>query len=83
MDQATLTLLSQIGSVLFQAIELGIKYAPAIIADLKLAYSLATTGTALTPEQIASAENAVQAAHAALQAQIQADAVEDAIDPIT
>ena len=77
MDAATLVLLQQIGSVLFQIIELGIKYAPAIISDLKLAYALITSGTTLTPEQIAKAESALQAAHAALQAQVAQDAVTD------
>lgn len=78
MDPTTLALIEQIGSVLFQAVELGIKYGPAIIADLKLAFALATSGTALTDEQKAQAESSVQAAHAALQAQIAADAVTDA-----
>ena len=82
MDPATLALLEQIGAVLFQAIELGIKYAPAIIADLKMAYALATSGTTLTPEQIAAAESALQSAHAQLQAQIAADAALDTPTPV-
>lgn len=72
-----LALLEQIGSVLFQAIELGIKYAPAIISDLKLAFALVTSGTALTDDQKAQAEAAVQSAHAALQAAIAVDALVD------
>jgi hypothetical protein len=79
MNAATLALIEQIGSFLFQAVEAGIKYGPAIISDLRLAFSLATSGTALTPEQIASAELALQSAHAALQAQIAADASFDVV----
>ena len=77
MDAATLALLQQIVGVLFKAVELGIKYAPAIISDLKLSYELLTSGTALTPAQIAIAESTVQAAHAELQSLIAADAVQD------
>lgn len=73
-----LVLIEQIVSVLMQATEAGIKYGPAIIADLKLAYSLAISGTTLTPEQQIQADTAVANAHAALQAQIALDAQEDA-----
>lgn len=74
-----LALIEQIVGVLIQAVEAGIKYGPAIIADLKLAYALAASGTALTDDQKAQAQQAVQSAHAALQAQIASDAAIDVV----
>lgn len=73
-----LALIEQIVGVLIQAVEVGIKYGPDIIADLKLAYELATSGTALTDDQKLQAETALQKAHTSLQAQIAVDANEDA-----
>lgn len=70
-------LIQQIVSILLQAVEAGIKYGPAIISDLKLAYELATSGTALTPDELAKAETAVQNAHIDLQAQLLKDIQED------
>lgn len=72
-----LVIIQQIVSVLMQAVEAGIKYGPAIIADLKLAYSLATSGTTLTEDQIAQANQYVINAHTALQAQLALDTEED------
>lgn len=73
-----LALIEQIVGVLIQAVEAGIKYGPEIIADLKLAYDLATSGTELTDDQKAQAKAAVDNAHAALQAAVAADALVDA-----
>lgn len=72
-----MVLVEQIVSVLFQAVEAGIQYGPAILSDLKLAYSLAKSGTALTPEQQTAADSAVAAVHQQLQAQVASDAAED------
>lgn len=69
----------KIGAVLLQAVEAGITYGPAIIQDLKRVWDLATSGTALTPEQIADADNAVAAAHQLLQAAVAKDAQQDQI----
>lgn len=71
-----LVLIEQIVSVLMQAVEAGIKYGPAIIDDLKLAYDLATSGTALTDDQQLQADTALENAHAALQEQISKDAID-------
>lgn len=73
-----LALIEQIVGVLIQAVEAGIKYGPAIIADLKLAYALAKSGTTLTDDQKLQAEAAVQNAHADLQAQLSVDMKSDA-----
>lgn len=70
--------ISQIISILFQAVEADIKYGPAIIADLKLAYQLATSGTNLTEDQKAFADAAVAQAHKELQDQLAKDAQDDA-----
>lgn len=70
-------LVIKIGGLLFQALEAGIVYGPAIIADLQRVWSLATSGTTLTPEQIADADTAVAAAHQELQAAITKDAQDD------
>lgn len=78
-----LALIEQIVNVLIQGVELGIKFAPAIITDLKLAYALATSGTTLTDDQKAQADTAVANAHAALQAQIAQDAADDLTNPTT
>lgn len=69
-----LVLIQQIVSVLMQAVEAGIQYGPQIIADLKLAFGLATSGTTLTPDQQTQADTAVANAHADFQAQVAADA---------
>lgn len=73
-------LLEQIASILLQAVEAGIKYGPEIIADLKLVYNLATSGTTITPDQQVQADTAIANAHQALQAQISLDAQQDAGD---
>lgn len=75
MDTA---LIEEIINVLVQAVQYGIKYGPDVIADIKLAYQLASSGTTLTDDQIASARKAVADAHAALQTQIAADEQADA-----
>jgi hypothetical protein len=72
-----LAILLKIGGALFQAVEAGITYGPAIIEDLKRVWDLASSGTALTPEQIADADAAVAAAHQELQAAIAKDAQDD------
>lgn len=72
-----MVLIEQIVSVLMQAVEAGIKYGPAIISDIKLAYALASSGSAMTDDQKLQADTAVANAHAALQAQIQQDAIID------
>lgn len=71
----------QVVQVLIQGVTLGIKFAPAIIQDLELAYALATSGTTLTDDQKAQADAAVANAHAALQAQIALDAASDNLPP--
>ena len=71
-------IIEQIVNILLQAVEAGIKYGPAIIADLKLTYALATSGTAITPEQQAQADTAVANAHRELQDKLGADIAEDA-----
>lgn len=76
MDPATIALIEQIGSVLFQAIKLGIQYGPQLLADLEAVWGLIMSGSTLTPDQIATAEANVQAAHAQLQAKIAADTAE-------
>lgn len=80
MDLATI---QAIGAVLLQVIDFVMKYGPtiladaeAMIADLKLAWASATSGTPITAEQQAQidaaldkANNALTAAVAAQQAQ--------------
>lgn len=73
-----LVLIEQIFSVLMQAVQAGITYGPELVADLKLVYQLATSGTTLTPEQQTQADTALASAHAALQAQVATDAQTDA-----
>lgn len=72
-----LAIIEQIIEVLFQAVKYGIQYGPDIIKDLELAWSFATSGTALTDDQKAQADTAVMNAHQALQTQIALDAVND------
>lgn len=78
MDIATI---QAVGSVLMQVIDLLIKYGPTvmkdgetIIADLKLAWASATSGTPITADQqtqidaaLASANDGLAAAYAAQQ----------------
>lgn len=70
-------LVIKIGTLLFQALQAGIVYGPQILADLQRTWSLATSGTTLTPEQIADADASVAAAHQELQAAVAKDAVDD------
>lgn len=77
MDPATIAIIEQVFSVLIQAVQLGIKFAPAIISDIEQTYKLAMSGTILTDEQKTSAASTVAAAHQALQAQIALDAQQD------
>ena len=79
MDAASLAIIEQIVSVLIQAVQAGIKYGPDIIADLKLAYTLATSGTTLTPDQQAQADTALANAHKALQDAVATDAQTDGV----
>lgn len=67
-------LIIKIGALMFQALEAGIIYGPQILADLQRVWHLATSGSTLTPEQIADADAAVAAAHQELQAAISKDA---------
>lgn len=78
-----LVLIQQIGTALFQAIQLGVQYGPQLIADLQQLWSLATSGTALTPDQQNQADATLAAAHQTLQAQIAVDAQQDATDTTT
>lgn len=73
-------LIEEIGQILLQAIQLGIQFAPELIADIKLLWSLATSGTTLTADQQTKADTTLAAAHQALQAQVALDAQEDAAD---
>lgn len=75
-----LVLIQQIVSVLIQAAEAGIKYGPAIITDLKMAFDYATSGTTLTDEQLIAAKVAVENAYAALDAQLTSDIKTDEAD---
>lgn len=70
-------LIIRIGGLLFQAVEAGITYGPAIIHDLQRIWNLATSGTTLTPEQLAEADTALAAAHQQLQAAVAKAAQED------
>lgn len=74
-------LLEQIASILLQAIEAGIQYGPQIVADIRQLYSLAVSGTALTPAQQTQADQTFAAAHQALQASVAADAQTDGQTP--
>lgn len=73
-----LVLIEQIFSVLMQAVQAGIQYGPELIADLKLVYQLATSGTTLTPDQQTQADTVLASAHQALQAAVAVDAQQDA-----
>ena len=78
MDPVTLALLIKYAEMMVQAIELGIEFAPTLWSDIKNIISLLTSGTTLTPEQIAQADATLLAAHTQLQEQIAQDAIEDA-----
>lgn len=65
-----------------------IKYGPGlivdvenVIADLKLAWASATSGTPITPDQQTQIDNALEAANSALQAAVAAAALADAPPP--
>lgn len=73
-------IMGQVASALLQAAELGFRYVPAIVSDLRLAYEMATKDTDLTDDEQSIARAAVQSAHAALQAQIAKDVAEDEAD---
>lgn len=78
MDATTIAIIEQIFSVLVQAVQLGIKFAPQIVADIEQTYNLAISGTVLTDEQKVAAAITMASAHQALQAQVALDAQEDA-----
>lgn len=70
-------LIEEIIQLLIQAVTAGIQFGPQIVADIKLVWALATSGTALTTEQQTQADTALASAHQALQAQIALDAQTD------
>ena len=63
-------LAGKILQVLFEAVQMGIQYGPQILEDLKRLWSLAVSGTTLTPEQQLDADTVFEAAHQEFQAQI-------------
>lgn len=75
-----MVLIEQIVSLLIQAVQAGIQFGPQIVADIQLVWNLATSGTALTPEQQTQADTTLASAHQELQAKIVLDAQEDATD---
>lgn len=72
-----LILINQIVGVLFQAVELGIKFGPQLLDDLKSTYDLLTSPNDLTQDQRDQAETVIQAAHKALQDQLDKDIADD------
>lgn len=73
-------LVAQIGEALFQAVELGVQYGPKIIADLRLLWGFATSGTTITPEQQLLADTTLSESHQAIQAKVAQDAQQDMAD---
>lgn len=63
-----LAVIQQIFQVLIQGVSLAVQYGPEIIADLEEAWKWATTSDTITPEQQQQLDNAIDAAHAKLQA---------------
>ena len=76
---SALAVLNEIAQILFQAVELGVKYGPQIMADLKRIWDLATSGTELTPEQAQDARTAMDAAYEDYKLQRAATAASDAV----
>lgn len=72
-----LALINQIVSALFQAVELGIKYGPELLTDLRNTYDMLTSPDDLTQAQRDQAEATIQAAHKALQTQLDIDIAAD------
>lgn len=81
--QSIFTVLSDIASFL-------IKYGPDlitdvdnIVADLKLAWASATSGTAITPDQQTQIDNALDSANTALQTAVAAATAADNVGNVT
>lgn len=72
-----IVLIEQIVAFLIQAVQAGIQFGPEIIADIKLTWQLATSGTTMTPAQQTLADTTLASAHATLQAQVAIDAQAD------
>lgn len=83
MNSATIELLGQIFSVMVQAVQLGIKYGPELLADFERIFKLATSGTVLSDADRQQVATSLAEAHNLLQAQIALDAKTDAEDAQT
>ncbi len=79
-----LVLIQQIVQILIQAVQLGVKYGPEILADLERAFGLATSSTTLTADEQAQVDATLDSANTALQAAVAAKTAEptDAIPAV-